>query len=448
MGRLKTIFWPVAALLSPLPALLLYFRGDFSHLNDPFSLGMLFGLSAYTYFLVTLLISSRIRFLDRLYGHDRVMHFHSLLALGALILGIVHRQLKVLIFPYMDLQVFLGFLPLLLILIVFLVTLTVMVPGVLHRIGFMNRFRLFVNRRLKLDYSLLKTVHNSLVLALLLLSFHVLLASSTGETWTRLIYMGALASFTLYSWIRHKLIRPRRNRKAGLVLEDIRDLGGHVTELVIRGSGEGSLPSWKAGQFAYFRFPGSVVKGEEHPFTISSAPVEGHVAVAVKNLGDYTSLVPGLETGQTVVLDGPYGHFGYSRGGRSLFIAGGIGITPFLSILKDLASRKSTDEITLLWAVRNQEDLVFDDLLQSMSSRLPGFRYLPLLSGETFSPEEKHWRGGRINRDLLDELTGSGQKKQQIYFCGPPGLRRKVFKDLKSLGIRTSSVRYEKFSLG
>ncbi len=453
---IKRLLWPTAALLSPVPAWFLYFGSDFSHILEPFSLSMFVGLMAYSYFLVAIFISSRIRVFDRLFGHDRVMKFHSYIAIAAIVLAIAHRQIKLMVFSFTNLQVLFGVIALLLVVGIAGITVLVMVPNIIHRVRWLNRFRLFVNRSMKLDYSILKTVHNVLVLAILSASVHVFLASSTQETWSRMIYIASLAVIAMGSWVWHKIIRPLQNRRRGLVVDEIIRHSADVTEVRVVSSKGGQAAGskagpmrYKAGQFAFFSFPGSSLGAEEHPFTYSSAPHDNYISFTAKNLGDFSSRLRELSPGTPVRVDGPYGIFTPSRAkGKSLvFIAGGIGITPFISILGEAAGKHSSVDTTLLWAVRTAEDAVYHQLLLGLEEKIDGFTYYPVFSDEMPAEKTANMRSGFVDRQIIKDAVGDGIKDASVFFCGPPAMRNALFPELQKLGIRKSRIHYEQFSL-
>ena len=110
--------------------------------------------------------------------------------------------------------------------------------------------------------------------------------------------------------------------------------------LRIRFSPEQERVSFRPGQFAYLRFLSESIPPDEHPFTISSSPAEPEIAVTVKSLGDFTEKLTLLKRGDSVVFDGPMSFTPLPDGREKLFIAGGIGITPFLSVLRDWEAGK------------------------------------------------------------------------------------------------------------
>lgn len=447
---MKKLLWFSAALFSPVPALLLYFGLDFTHLNDPFSLSMFIGLISYTYFMVVLIISGRIKALDRMYGHDRVMKFHSYLAVTAVVLAVAHRQIKIRVFPFTNMQIMFGMVALTGFMVITFLTVFLMVPNMLHRIRALDRLRITVNTNLRLDYSILKVIHNFFVVAVLALSVHVLLASSTLENWYRMIYIGGLAAFACWTWIHHKLVRPFMNGRKGFFVESVTAVSDNITEIQIKASGTAKLPAYKAGQFAFFSFKGKNLGNEEHPFTISSSPGDDTITFSAKDLGDYSAKLRTVLPGTPVRMDGPYGVFNLPPHSRKplLFVAGGIGITPFLSILKDIKGKGFPNAINLFWGVRTKADLVYDGQLNDLQNEIDGFSYTPVISQETVQPSDGRMKSGHINDHLIVESLGRDLSDYLVYLCGPVPMMRKLVKVLRKLKVRKSNIHFEQFSLG
>lgn len=353
--------------------------------------------------------------------------------------------LKALVFDDLSfLQPVLGQIALLIFLSIIGLTLLFMVPGLIHRFQPVDALRVFVNRRLGLDYSVLKIVHNLLAGAFAVLLIHVFLASSTGETLFRILFMALWGGVALSLWVYHKLIRPLFLHARSLRVSSVMQHSDTVTEIRMV-SPSGALPRYRAGQFAFFRFPASAVGGEEHPFTLSSSPHESFISITAKDLGNYTGKLRLLKEGDSAHLDGPYGLFTLDpeEKGPLLFIAGGIGITPFYSIIKTIAGDDDRT-IFLFWAVRKRKDLIYDADFRALASRIKNFHYIPVLSDEEPRDSEEK---GFITSDLLRKYCTS-LASCRVYFCGPQVMRRLLFRELGKEGVPEKKIRYEQFSLG
>jgi predicted ferric reductase len=144
-----------------------------------------------------------------------------------------------------------------------------------------------------------------------------------------------------------------------------------TTEVTMRAKKE-PIKRQRAGQFLFVRFPGTGSLDESHPFTISSAPQEDVLRVTVKASGDFTRrLFERLQPDMDAVVEGAYGMFDYKTGGqKQIWIAGGIGLTPFLSFIRDMDGNLAHD-VDFYYTVRHPEEALFVDEIQSAAQRNP-----------------------------------------------------------------------------
>jgi len=179
----------------------------------------------------------------------------------------------------------------------------------------------------------------------------------------------------------------------------------------------------RAGQFAFVTFEG---KEGAHPFTIASADRgDGTLDFQIKALGDYTqSLAQRLQVGQSVRVEGPYGRFDLARRNPEagqIWVAGGIGVTPFLAWLESLQnSSQQTPSADLHYCTRKQANDPFAARLQTLCRALPEVRLHihDASKGEALTAHELHARG-----------------HSEIWFCGPAGLGHALRNGLKSMGL-------------
>ena len=186
-----------------------------------------------------------------------------------------------------------------------------------------------------------------------------------------------------------------------------------------------------AGQFAFFTFP-YASKKEWHPFTISSHPYFEGLRITVKDLGDYTKdLHTKISVGDPVLIEGPYGHFSssYIKEKDQIWIAGGIGITPFLSLIHDVY----TNEVKLFWCISSLDEAVYREELDEIKQSNPGFEY------HIWSSEES----GHLT---VDSLQLDNYLNKGYLLCGPSGLKKSIYKGLRAQGIASSNIYDEEFS--
>ncbi len=432
--------------LYPLAAVALFFQGNWYSFFHSYSLGMFFGLVSYCYFAVALVLGSRVRALDRIFGHDRILVMHGIVAGLALGCGIAHAVLKKMYFTEDTLQSGLGLLALALFLVVILMTVILMLETPLDRMPPLSRVLGFLKSRMRADYTLLKLLHNFAAPAFALAVIHVILASPVQETAGKTAFAGVTGLLAVAFYAYHKIARPVVSLLNAHVVTDVKRLADGIVEIGMVPR-RGRKKRHVAGQFAFFRFLDRSCGLGEHPFTISSAPSASGTAITVKALGDYTEKLGGLKPNATCLVDGPYGLFYPADADRSLlFLAGGIGITPFLSILRDFAAKSREGDISLLWSVHRRDEAFALDELRSIASRLPGFRFRVLVTGEaSFAGNAPD---GRIDKKAIDGELARFESARDVtaFVCGPDAFRRSVQALLEESGVPEKNISYEAFS--
>ncbi|MEO1009683.1 MAG: ferric reductase-like transmembrane domain-containing protein [Bacteroidota bacterium] len=243
------------------------------------------------------------------------------------------------------------------------------------------------------------------------------------------VYVFGMAFVGIAAWVYRAFLFSLFRKKLDYTVGQIKDLGNGVTELTL--SPKNIKLSFKAGQFAFFTFP-SVSKTEQHPFTISSHPLEENLKVTVKGLGDYTrSLSEKLSTGDNVKVEGPYGKFSsaYSKEKEQIWIAGGIGITPFLSLIHDYYPQK----VTLFWCVSDASGAPYRNHFASLAQKNPLFQFILWQSKE---------RGHLSVNDM-----GIRQPEQKSFLiCGPENLKNSIAKQLRQEGVARENIYDEEFA--
>jgi predicted ferric reductase len=169
-----------------------------------------------------------------------------------------------------------------------------------------------------------------------------------------------------------------------------------------------------AGQFVVLKIQERGLS-EPHVFTIASSPDAENLRFYIRDLGDWThKLLQRDLVGTKVIVEGPYGHFAPfgSKSNRALWIAGGVGITPFLSAIDSLKPAPSGQRPTLVYCVRHREDATAIERLEQAAEA--GCIDLHILASST---------GDRFSTDRLAELVdGASLKGVHTAVCGPAGL--------------------------
>ena len=122
-------------------------------------------------------------------------------------------------------------------------------------------------------------------------------------------------------------------------------------------------------------------------------------------------------------------------------IAGGIGITPMVSMLRLMADRQDLRPITLIWSNRTREDMVYPDEFNDLMSRLIGLRPVFVFTGAS----AKRVSTGRLNVEKLQTMLQTCSRRAVVFVCGPGQMMKQVKGDLKCIGFASRSIYTETF---
>lgn len=211
-------------------------------------------------------------------------------------------------------------------------------------------------------------------------------------------------------------------------------------ELELDVDASGSAPTFLPGQYVNIDVPGS---GQSRSYSFSSAPGEPRIGFLIKKIpgGLMSTWLADARPGEKLQLTGPMGSF-YMREVRHplLFLAGGTGLAPFLSMLEVLARNNSQQRIHLIYGVTRDLDRVLVDEVEAFAERLPNFSYSTVVAEEASNHPRKGW----VTQHMPTELLGSGDV--DVYLCGPPPMVDAVRKYFDDSGMKPNSFHYEKFT--
>ncbi|AWB35438.1 ferredoxin reductase family protein [Orrella marina] len=225
-----------------------------------------------------------------------------------------------------------------------------------------------------------------------------------------------------------------RRRFQGEVVQHVEHQSDGVTQIDIKMHDDwpGHLP----GQFAFLTLD---PKEGGHPFSIASEHSLGENVVRfyIKHLGDYTNtLAQAVHTGQLAIIEGPYGRFSFKPAqARQIWIAGGVGVTPFISELEHLVNQNdAVPEIDLYLCVRDDSASLTKRALQ-LAAKV-GVRAHVIASGS----------GNTLNAQRILEAHPDW-KDAHFWFCGPSGLGQAIRQPLVKLGLPASHFHQELFEM-
>jgi predicted ferric reductase len=275
----------------------------------------------------------------------------------------------------------------------------------------------------KFPYRTWRLLHRAMPVLYLMLAFHAALLAPR-DYWVQ--PAGALLAVLLaagvYGAIRSMLGGIGRSRVASGNIIAIEHPAHDVT--TVRCHLAQGWHGHHPGQFAFVTFDD---KEGAHPFTIASADHgDSTISFQIKALGDYTNgLAARLQPGQAVRVEGPYGRFDIARRNpraRQIWIAGGIGVTPFLAWLESLqASPETAPAADLHYCTRDRAMDGFVPRLESLCEALPGIHL--------------HIHDARQGAVLKAESLGA-MKNAEIWFCGPSGLAHALRSGIRAMGLQ------------
>ena len=208
--------------------------------------------------------------------------------------------------------------------------------------------------------------------------------------------------------------------------------------------------SFKAGQAIDLVLPGepaAEAQSVRHTFSLVSAPFQDELVVATRMRDTaYKRTLKTLPVGTPVRLEGPFGSLTLhnDRARAAVFIAGGIGITPFMSILRQAANDRQPQRLPLIYSNRRPEDAAFLAELQQLEQLNKGFRLVATMT--EMAKSGRQWDGETrlIDADLVKRV--GGQLPAPVYYlAGPPAMVEALRKTLNGAGIDDDDVRSEEF---
>ena len=198
--------------------------------------------------------------------------------------------------------------------------------------------------------------------------------------------------------------------------------------------------NFTAGQYMSLIVPGSTPA----PFSIASSP-ERHDIIELGieiTGGPHTSKIRELKVGDHVVLRGPFGTFVMQGERKVCYLAGGVGVTPFMSMLRWIRDTHQDIQATLFYSCKSREQFLWLDELESMTKTHPNIRVVLTITRE--APEGWMHEIGRINAQMMKNFLPDFVENT-FYSCGPPTLIDAMFAMLKELGVPEDRLKREKW---
>jgi predicted ferric reductase/mono/diheme cytochrome c family protein len=421
------------------------FNGSFASLT---SLAVLFALAGTSAFALNLVLAARLRPIEALFGGlDRMYKAHRVNGQVAVALLLAHVVFILasratvsadaaldLLGPAAGWTIFAG--------VVAFGAMTVAIV-----------MTLFV----RLGHELFVYVQRSFGFIFLAATYHVFTTDGAKHDSTALtVYMATVATLGIGAFAYRSVLGNLLVRRHAYRVTAVNRLDEFVTEIVMVPLRRPLV--FEPGQFVFVNFR-SIVLGEQfrpfdlsierqifsirageisnqfHPFSITAAPGDPTLTITVKAVGDYTRALRRLEPGAEAVVEGPYGSFSHRNvpNRNQIWIAGGIGVTPFLSMARSLryANEPAVD---FYYCVENAEEAHFLEELRALADRREDFRVFLLARDEV----------GFLTAERVASQSGDPASRD-VLICGPPAMIDSLRAQLKAHGVPDRQFHAEEF---
>lgn len=432
----RRAFWLavyVAMILIPLLTVLLTRPPSGKGLGWDIAVG--FGFAALLMMATQFLLTARFRRATTPFGIDLIYYFHRYVAYVIVILVLLHLSILLARNPGLIglLDPVSGSWP---------VIAGAVSATLLLAVAAISAFR----KKLRVPYEIWRISHLGLAVGAVAFGFIHLM--EIGSRPAALSALWAVIGFSLVAVvIRVRVIRPWQLTRTPWKVEEVAAERGDCWTLTLIPDGHPGI-DFQPGQFAWVTLRGSPFAMREHPFSIASAPEpNGRLRFTIKGLGDFTRNLGRIQPEEMAYVDGPYGVFSidcHPEAAGYVFIAGGIGISPMVGMLRALADRGDERSHLLVAAHASWDRVPLRDEIARLRKRLR-LRVVHVLEE---SPETWDGERGWVTRDLLDRSLPETDRESCEYFvCGPLVMTRAVEGFLRELEVPVERVHVELFDM-
>jgi predicted ferric reductase len=379
-------------------------------------------------------LTARFRYVTEPWGEDVIYHFHRQISLIAVGLVVAHPVILVIVQPE-------------------LLALSNMLEAPLSaHLALLSIFSVIAlvvtalwRATLNLKYETWHFTH--IVLAVVAITAGVvhMVGSSfyLADPWKQSLWIG-LTIFWIGLLLYVRIVKPLFMLRRPYRVSEVRQERGETTTLVMQPEGHPGF-HFSPGQFGWLMVWGSPFKITGHPFSFSSSAAAkgGCVEMSIRNLGDFTKEIQRVPVGKRVYLDGPYGAFTIGNpADMHVLIAGGVGVTPMMSMIRTLADHGDKRPVILLYGSKDRESITFREELEVLKARLD------LTVVHVLANPPAGWTGeqGFINAEMFKRHLPPPYSDHEYFICGPGVMMDAIEKTLGEMGVPMAKYHSERYS--
>ncbi len=303
----------------------------------------------------------------------------------------------------------------------------------------------FWRKALGLSYELWRLLHGGLALLIMALAVgHALAADHSLHAVPQRIALIVWMGLAIALIVNTRLYRPWSNRHRPWQVESVKPERGDAWTLTLRPIGHDGL-RFEPGQYAWFTLADSPFAMQQHPFSLAGTARSAHLSFTAAVVGDFTAALAKVKPGARAWVEGPMGSFipDPDRSIPLFMVAGGIGITPMMSMLRTFHAQGSRRKVDLVYANNELGDVTFLEELEILEQEL-NLRVIHVLREPPAG-----WPGesGLVDENLLDRCLPPPGQPTQYMVCGPEPLMDTVEAALRDRGVDWRRVYSERFEV-
>lgn len=258
-------------------------------------------------------------------------------------------------------------------------------------------------------------------------------SSLRGSVMSLTVYFGILMALAAIVYIYRSIFHGNFHKYFNYRIDRVDQRGNETYDLVLKPMDKPL--DYKPGQFAFIKIETEGLLGQVHPFSMSSSPSDKYLSFGIKNLGEYTEELGEVKESLTVKVDGPYGTFSnlVVKNKRQIWVAGGIGVTPFLAMAKSLGKDQ---EVDLYYSVKSANEAVYLKDLKELAKIKENLKVIE------YSTDKQ----GYINADYIYK-TSKDLDDANFMICGPGTMMKALKSQLKAKGVPKRNINTEEFNL-